>query len=79
MTLFRAALVQAAKAVKVALSLEDFLTALDLGEHHAQFVSQGIKRVSDLRLVESEQDLEVVGMQKVFERRKLMRVIKDEL
>ena len=60
-------------------SLQDFLTALDLEDHHAQFVSQGIKRVSDLRLIESEQDLEVVGMQKVFERRKLLRVIKDEL
>ena len=66
--------------MKVGLSLEDFLTALDFGEHHAQFVSQGIKRVSDnLRLIESEQDLEVVGMQKVFERRKLLRIIKDEL
>ena len=76
MTLFRAALVQAAKAVKVALSLEDFLTALDLGEHHAQFVSQGIKRVSDLRLISRASR---TWRQKVFERRKLLRVIKDDV
>ena len=53
-------LVQAAKAVKVASSLEEFLTALDLEEHYAQFVSQGIKRVSDLRLIENEQDLQAL-------------------
>jgi len=69
MTLFRAALVQAAKAVKVALSLEDFLTAGLGGAPCAVRVSGYQARERLAPYIESEQDLDV-SFAKNLERKK---------
>eukprot|EP01043_Picozoa_sp_COSAG02_P039918 COSAG02_NODE_3189_length_7205_cov_21.754011_1_plen_993_part_00 len=60
-------------------SLLEFLAALDLQEHYSRLVVAGIKTVDDLKLIESESEMEALGMGKMFDRRKLMRAIKEEL